>query len=160
MTLSNTFFKVKESKYQASRRAHSARALWRMWPPSSLGGRQLLWMYAGKAFHTEGLRGTKKQAEKSRGCWGRRSCLLPRGFVGDRLEAGWLRLDREWPHIAGQKVRLSCVHGIHRRVLTRDWPSQRRVNNYVAAKWEVNFTERHCRQSDENNQNIRAVSHL
>lgn len=50
--------------------------------------------------------------------------------------------------------------GIHRRVLTREWPSQRRVNNYVAAKWEVNFTERHCRQSDENNQNILVVSHL
>lgn len=68
----------------------------------------------------------------------------------DRLEAGWLRLDGEWPHVAGQKARLSCAHGIRCRVLTRDRPSQRWVKNYVAAKWEVDFTERRCRQSDEN----------
>lgn len=49
--------------------------------------------------------------------------------------------------------KVSCVHGIHCRVLTRDWPSQKWVNNYMAAKWEVNFTERDCRQSDENNKN-------
>lgn len=109
----------------------------------------------GSAAHTDGCGEGIPRRGDTRHKAGRlkRAGCAGEGEVQSVIKGG-TRRGREWPHMPGEKIRLSCVHGIHWRVLRRD--GQRWCkNNYVAAKWEANFIEGQTvdRETDAGNNN-------
>lgn len=141
--LSNSFFLVEENKYCKS---PEGELILLEGSKKALEDQPCMWIYTGKALHAEGIPGAKEGGWKEQVVLekGKKFILLLRDLMRDQAGVRLVKArQRKWPHFPGKMIIWPCVPGIHWRVLTRDWQNQKWFNdNYVAAKWEVNFTER------------------